>query len=52
MKKGTELTHEILVKLNDDDRIKATKLKEMGLNLTQLFRLMIRDKYEKIMNEK
>jgi len=52
MEKENDLTHKILIKLNENDKMIAKKLKEMGMNLTQLFRIMIREKYEKMMNEK
>lgn len=52
MKEKTKLKHKILIKLNDEDKLKATELKNIGLNLTQLFRIMIREKYEKLIGKK
>ena len=48
MKPKQNLSYKILIKLNENDRKIAEVLREKGINVTQLFRLIIREKYEKM----
>ena len=52
MKPKQDLSYKILIKLNENDRKITEALRENGINVTQLFRLIIREKYEKMIKEK